>query len=163
MAPSPTGPPPKGPPPKGPPPSTDFRNATIENHWNDPPDAIFKKREATATDDANNSNNHDRESIAQAMRSILSQCEPCFTAGPNKRIFQDTQGRINGMLDELDKNEIPDRVVQSLSEFSQALQDKDWEKSLEIHTRLMTTEYDKHGNWLIGLKRLVDLAQKASA
>lgn len=44
-----------------------------------------------------------------------------------------------------------------------ALQDKNWEKSLEIHTRLMTTEYDKHGNWLIGLKRLVDLAQKASS
>ncbi|CDH54225.1 predicted protein [Lichtheimia corymbifera JMRC:FSU:9682] len=157
MAPSPTGPPPKGPPP-----STDFRNATIENHWNDPPDAIFKKREATTTDDGNN-NSHDRESIVQAMQSILSQCEPCFTAGPNKRIFQDTQGRINGMLDELDKNEIPDCVVQSLSEFSQALQDKNWEKSLEIHTRLMTTEYDKHGNWLIGLKRLVDLAQKASS
>ncbi|CDS11369.1 hypothetical protein LRAMOSA03632 [Lichtheimia ramosa] len=157
MSPSPTAPP-KAPPP----PSTDFRNATIENHWNDPPDAIFKKRERTAEENGNN-NKHDRDSIAQAMRSILGQCESCFTSGPNKRIFQDTQGRINGMLEELEKNEIPDRVVQSLNEFSQALQDKDWTKSLDIHTRLMTTEYDKHGNWLIGLKRLVDLAQKASS
>ncbi|KAI7878875.1 hypothetical protein K492DRAFT_208656 [Lichtheimia hyalospora FSU 10163] len=160
MSPSPTAPP-KGPPP--PPPSTDFRNATIENHWNDPPDAIFKKRDNTTAENGNNNNNHDHESIEQAMRSVLSQCEPYFTAGPNKRIFQDTQGRINGMLEELGKNEIPDRVVQSLGDFSQALQDKDWTKSLNIHTQLMTTEYDKHGNWLIGLKRLVDLAQKASS
>lgn len=26
----------------------------------------------------------------------------------------------------------------------------------------MTTQYESHGNWIVGLKRLVDLTEKAS-
>ncbi|KAG0167688.1 hypothetical protein DFQ29_000303 [Apophysomyces sp. BC1021] len=51
-------------------------------------------------------------------------------------------------------------VVRSLSALCQALQTKDWEKAKKIHTELMTSEYEKHGMWLTGLKRLMDLCQK---
>jgi hypothetical protein len=41
------------------------------------------------------------------------------------------------------------------------LEEKDWEKALTIHRQLMTTEYERHGSWLLGLKRLIDLSEKA--
>lgn len=41
-----------------------------------------------------------------------------------------------------------------------ALEDKDWETALTIHRQLMTTEYERHGSFLLGLKRLIDLSEK---
>ncbi|KAI9316727.1 hypothetical protein BX666DRAFT_1946304 [Dichotomocladium elegans] len=139
-------------------PTTDFRNITIENHWNDPPNAIFNKNSKPAVRDEQCCN-----TIADSLRSILSDCEREFTSGPNKRIFMDTKNRINILLTELDKQSIPDHVVHSLSDLCQALVEKDWERSIEIHTQLMTAEYDKFGSWLTGLKRLIDLSQKVSS
>jgi hypothetical protein len=43
-----------------------------------------------------------------------------------------------------------------------ALESKEYVKALEVQTQLMTTEYEKHGNWITGLKRLIDLTEKAS-
>jgi hypothetical protein len=43
------------------------------------------------------------------------------------------------------------------------LEAKEYSKALGIHTQLMTTEYERHGVWIVGLKRLIDLTEKASA
>lgn len=43
-----------------------------------------------------------------------------------------------------------------------ALESKEYAKALEVQTQLMTTEYGNHGNWITGLKRLIDLVEKAS-
>ncbi|KAI9498341.1 hypothetical protein BDB00DRAFT_867502 [Zychaea mexicana] len=140
------------------PPSVDFRNATIENHWNDPPHTIFKKASGEQLDKESS-----QDEIAEALTTVLNHCQPVFTSGPNKRVYADTAQRINGMLKEIENDEIFPHVMQSLAGLSKALETKDWETAKEIHTKLMTTEYEKHGGWLLGLKRLIDLYNKASS
>ncbi|KAL1931198.1 hypothetical protein VTP01DRAFT_10335 [Rhizomucor pusillus] len=140
-------------------PTTDFRNAIIENHWNDPPQTIFEKSK-----DANSGTAEmETKDVADTLTAILDQCQAKITSGPNKRVLADTTQRINGMLKELREEQISQHVLHSLSGLSHALQAKEWEKAAEIHTKLMTTEYDKHGSWLLGLRRLIDLHQKATS
>ncbi|KAI9277136.1 hypothetical protein BDA99DRAFT_127432 [Phascolomyces articulosus] len=138
------------------PPSVDFRNATIENHWNDPPHTIFKKK---SDEQLENDRSHDE--IVESLTTVLNHCQPVFTSGPNKRVYTDTAQRINGMLKEIDNGEIPPHVMQSLASLSK--ESKEWDTAKEIHTKLMTTEYEKHGGWLLGLRRLIDLYSKASS
>ncbi|ORY99235.1 hypothetical protein BCR43DRAFT_523219 [Syncephalastrum racemosum] len=146
------------PPPKAsaPPKASDFRTATIENHWNDPPKTIFRKPNEEEQEA------FDKEALTASLTTLLDACRSSFTEGSNKRIFDDTEQRIQRMEKEIQQEQIPSHVLWSLSELVEALQKKQWDQASTVHTRLMTTEYDKHGAWLIGLKRLIDLAQKAS-
>lgn len=105
-------------------------------------------------------------------------------SGPQKRIVDDTSRRIGTLLEELEKKELSNDVVKSLHTLTNgksiqvggmstqydsytclcvALEAKEYTKALEVHTQLMTTQYESHGNWIVGLKRLVDLTEKASA
>ncbi|GAA5797075.1 hypothetical protein HPULCUR_002454 [Helicostylum pulchrum] len=137
--------------------SSDFRTAVIENHWNDPPKKIFHK----SADHLNDTSNV--QDIANIISTSLTQCKSAFTTGPQKRIVDDTARRIEALLKQLENNEFSDEVVRSLHDLSQALESKEYAKALTVQTKLMTTEYDKHGNWITGLKRLIDLTEKASA
>ncbi|GAA5806921.1 hypothetical protein MFLAVUS_000270 [Mucor flavus] len=133
--------------------SSDFRTAVIENHWNDPP-----KKSTDHPDDTSNV-----QDIANIISTSLTQCKSAFTTGPQKRIVDDTTRRIEALLKQLENNELSDEVVRLLHNLSQALESKEYAKALTVQTKLMTTEYDKHGNWITGLKRLIDLTEKASA
>lgn len=106
-------------------------------------------------------------------------------SGPQKRIVDDTSRRIGILLEELEKKELSNDVVKSLHTLTNgksiqvdgmsmqydsyvyrlcvALEAKEYTKALEVHTQLMTTQYESHGNWIVGLKRLVDLTEKALA
>lgn len=43
-----------------------------------------------------------------------------------------------------------------------ALEGQEYAKAMQVQTQLMTTQYDAHGNWILGLKRLIDLTEKAA-
>ncbi|KAG2223053.1 hypothetical protein INT45_008254 [Circinella minor] len=133
-------------------PSVDFRNAAIENHW------IFKKK---SDEQLENDSSHDE--IVESLTAVLNYCQPIFTSGPNKRVYTDTAQRINSMLKEIDNDEIPPHIMQPLASLSKALESKEWDTAKEIHTKLMTTEYEKHGGWLLGLRRLIDLYSRATS
>ncbi|OAD02474.1 hypothetical protein MUCCIDRAFT_164403 [Mucor lusitanicus CBS 277.49] len=139
--------------PATPPPSSDFRTAVIKNHWNDPPKKIFHKN----TDDEDVT--LDVQEVSKTLSSKLELCKSTF----EKRIVDDTSRRIGTLLGELEKKELSNDVVKSLHTLTNALEAKEYTKALEVHTQLMTTQYESHGNWIVGLKRLVDLTEKASA
>ncbi|KAG2208177.1 hypothetical protein INT46_005852 [Mucor plumbeus] len=139
-----------------PPPPSDFRTAVIKNHWNDPPKKIFRKN----LDDLDVT--LDVQEVSKTLSSKLELCKTTFESGPQKRIVDDTSRRIGILLLELEKKELSNDVVKSLHTLTNALEAKEYSKSLEVHTQLMTTQYESHGNWIIGLKRLVDLTEKAS-
>ncbi|CEG64989.1 hypothetical protein RMATCC62417_01869 [Rhizopus microsporus] len=142
-----------------PPPSTDFRNTVIENHWNDPPKKIFNKNTTSET----SKECVDEKGIANIITSTLDTCKLQFQNGPQKRIIDDTDRRISVLIDQLNNQQLPQHIVHSLFTLTQALQTNNYKKALEIHTQLMLTEYDTHGNWITGLKRLIDLASSISA
>ncbi|SAL96390.1 hypothetical protein [Absidia glauca] len=136
-------------------PRSDFRNATIENHWNDPPKKIFHKSNHHEGDEL------DIEDLKTRLNALVKTCQASFTTGPNKRIADDTAKRIQAMLKDMDDEKVATNVIVAISDLCQGLEEKDWEKALTIHRQLMTTEYERHGSWLLGLKRLIDLSEKA--
>ncbi|KAI8643131.1 hypothetical protein BD408DRAFT_442835 [Parasitella parasitica] len=138
------------------PPSTDFRTAVIKNHWNDPPKKIFRKNSGDSDITL------DVQGVSNTLSSKLELCRTTFESGPQKRILDDTSRRITVLLGELEKKKLPNDVVKSLHTLTKALEENDYSKALEVHTQLMTTQYENHGNWLVGLRRLIDLTEKAS-
>ncbi|KAI8075935.1 uncharacterized protein B0P05DRAFT_588352 [Gilbertella persicaria] len=144
--------------PLPPPPSnSDFRTAVIKNHWNDPSMEIFRK-----TLDKPTIAILDYQNVSSILKAKLDLCKSTFDNGPQKRILDDTERRISILLDELEKKEFSNEVIESLNILSQALNKQEYTKAIEVHTQLMTTHYQKHGNWIVGLKRLVDLTEKAN-
>ncbi|KAI8977205.1 hypothetical protein BDF20DRAFT_913562 [Mycotypha africana] len=145
-------------PPPPPPPSSDFRNATIENHWNDPPKRIFcnqsedEQVELLSNDD-----------IQKALTQHFEICQKAFEEGPQSRVVKDTDGRLQELIKRLQTNGLSNVVLKSLSDILKALDAKQFNSALKIHTQLMTTDYDRNGHWLVGLKRLIDLSEKASS
>ncbi|KAI8093497.1 uncharacterized protein BX664DRAFT_384918 [Halteromyces radiatus] len=135
-------------------PRSDFRNATIENHWNDPPKKIFHKTNHQDDDGL------DKEELKTRLTILVETCRTAFTTGPNKRIVDDTSKRVQVMLKEIDDEKVTNNVIISINELCRGLEEKDWEKALTLHRQLMTTEYERHGSWLLGLKRLIDLSEK---
>ncbi|CAO3698087.1 unnamed protein product [Rhizopus microsporus] len=83
--------------------------------------------------------------------------DPPKKNGPQKRIVDDTDRRISVLIDQLNNQQLPQHIVHSLFTLTQALQTKNYKKAVEIHTQLMLTEYDTHGNWITGLKRMKSL------
>ncbi|KAF7721452.1 hypothetical protein EC973_004676 [Apophysomyces ossiformis] len=133
-------------------PLTDFRTATIENHWNDPPETIFQQTGNVQYDEL------ERNDIVIVFENVLKECQAKSSSGLNKRILDDTARRIQAMRTDIDNISL--HVMRLLSALCKALQAKDWETATRMHTDLMKTEYEKYGSWLTGLKRLIETYQK---
>ncbi|KAI7901127.1 uncharacterized protein BX663DRAFT_515036 [Cokeromyces recurvatus] len=138
------------------PPSSDFRTAVIKNHWNDPPKKIFHQ----ITDETHHDLN--KQEISIILSNKIELCKTAFENGPQKRIVDDTIRRIDNLLKELEDDQLTKQVSQLLYTLSKALESSEYTKALEIHTKLMTAHYENHGSWILGLKRLIDLTEKAS-
>lgn len=41
-----------------------------------------------------------------------------------------------------------------------ALEKRDFQGAIDMQVNMLTKAYDNHGQWLVGLKRLIDLDQK---
>nr|CAG8541528.1 963_t:CDS:2 [Entrophospora candida] len=133
---------------------TDFRTAAITNHWNDPPEKIFNKEVIK----------HDRQygisQITVILRKLLNDCKQFFVTGIDKRILVDTEKRIDLLFEKLEKYELPENVIVKLSQICECLESRDFANALTIQGNLMTTDFEKEGKWLLGIKRLIDLYKK---
>ncbi|ORX53207.1 hypothetical protein DM01DRAFT_1407956 [Hesseltinella vesiculosa] len=136
---------------------SDFRNAIFENHWNDPPKKIFHKNKDEELHDL------DLVQWQARLQALLENCQATFTTGPNKRILLDTNKRLQPLLETSQAEQFDKPVLVSVGQLCQALHEQEWDKASDIHQKLMTSEYERHGNWLLGMKRLIDLSQKAAA
>ncbi|CAH1761185.1 5557_t:CDS:2 [Entrophospora sp. SA101] len=75
--------------------------------------------------------------------------------GIDKRILVDTEKRIDLLFEKLEKYELPENVIVKLG-----LESRDFANALTIQGNLMTTDFEKEGKWLLGIKRLIDLYKK---
>ncbi|KAF8923231.1 hypothetical protein EDD21DRAFT_369629 [Dissophora ornata] len=129
----------------------DFRTAGIVNHWNDPPTQIFANKvqndESTA---------YDFGPMEEKLTAIIKECSANVPA-PQKRMFEDTTKRLQGLQDQMDKGTVKERVVVPLGDMIQALSSRSFTQCHAIHAKLMQTEFESEGKWLLGFKRLIDL------
>ncbi|KAI8997571.1 hypothetical protein BDB01DRAFT_771623 [Pilobolus umbonatus] len=99
--------------------------------------------------------------MSSILKEYLNMCMITFESGPNKRVVDDTANRINILITKIENKELPANVSKSVDQLCQALSDSKYKKAIEIHTLLMRTEYNNHGYWILGLKRLIDLTESA--
>ncbi|KAJ2960963.1 hypothetical protein NQZ79_g3711 [Umbelopsis isabellina] len=133
----------------------DFRSAIIDNHWNDPPTKIFSSAETIDVE-------VDSQIIHKVISETLLRCQENFKTGIQKRMVDDTTRRMNQLLKTIEDHGIEKDVLHSLCKLCQAMEKREFEGALELHVKLMTKAYDNQSQWLVGIKRLIDLDQKIS-
>ncbi|KAH7030308.1 hypothetical protein BKA57DRAFT_226484 [Linnemannia elongata] len=129
----------------------DFRTAAIDNHWNDPPTKIFEK--TAKKDDAAA---YDFGPMNETLTRIIKECSAHVPA-PQKRMFEDTTKRLQSLQEQMQNGTVKERVVVPLGEMIEALSSRSFAQCHAIHAKLMQTEFDSEGKWLLGFKRLIDL------
>ncbi|GJJ67871.1 hypothetical protein EMPS_00217 [Entomortierella parvispora] len=129
----------------------DFRTAGIEHHWNDPPTQIFAKKVQ-----AGEGAEHDFGPMKETLAKIIAECAVAVPAS-QKRMFEDTTKRLQALQEQMDKGTVKESVVVPLGEMIQALSTRSFAQCQAIHAKMMQTEFDSEGKWLLGFKRLTDL------
>ncbi|KAF9174441.1 protein transport protein S31 [Mortierella sp. AD011] len=129
----------------------DFRTAEIVNHWNDPPTQIFEKGAKNGESTA-----YDFGPMNTMLTAIIKECSANVPA-PQKRMFEDTTKRLQVLQDQMNNGTVNERVVTPLGDMIQALSSRSFAQCLAIHAKLMQTEFESEGKWLLGFKRLIDL------
>ncbi|KAF9361971.1 hypothetical protein BGX26_008143 [Mortierella sp. AD094] len=129
----------------------DFRTAEIVNHWNDPPTQIFEKDAKSGE-----STTYDFGPMNTTLTAIIKECSANVPA-PQKRMFEDTTKRLQALQEQMDNGTVNERVVAPLGDMIQALSSKSFAQCHAIHAKLMQTEFESEGKWLLGFKRLIDL------
>ncbi|KAG0370722.1 hypothetical protein BC939DRAFT_441176 [Gamsiella multidivaricata] len=135
----------------------DFRTAEIVNHWNDPPTQIFKKASQTEGAAA-----FDFVPMKETLATIIKECAANVPAS-QKRMFEDTTKRLQTLQEQMDNGTVKERIVAPLGEMIQALSSKSFTQCQAIHAKLMQTEFESEGKWLLGFKRLIDLYASLSS
>ncbi|KAF9987336.1 hypothetical protein BGZ65_004094 [Modicella reniformis] len=132
----------------------DFRTAEIVNHWNDPPTQIFEKKPQ-----GNGATAYDFGPMKEKLAAVIQECSPESLDVPvlQKRMFDDITKRLQVLQEQLDKGTVKERIVKPLSDMIQALSSGSFAECQAIHAKLMQTEFESEGKWLLGFKRLIDL------
>ncbi|KAF9432204.1 hypothetical protein BGZ76_011135 [Entomortierella beljakovae] len=129
----------------------DFRTAQIDNHWNDPPTKIFDRNTKSGE-----STSYDFSTMNSALTAVIKECSSSVPA-PQKRMFEDTVKRLQVLQEQMEQGTVKESVVIPLGDLIQALSSKTFTQCHSIHAKLMQTEFESEGKWLLGFKRLIDL------
>lgn len=76
----------------------------------------------------------------------------------------DTEKRLNILFDHLNNEDLlkPD-TVQEMVELSQHLQGKNYDAAQTLFTGLMKNKNDEGSNWMVGVKRLIQMSRATPA
>ncbi|KAL2920129.1 protein transport protein S31 [Polyrhizophydium stewartii] len=105
---------------------------------------------------------------------IIPAHQPCFTAlqkhldaykaaasSPNQhQTFRDVEKRINQLFDQLNNQDIPQDVVDKLALICKGLDTSDFSMAHNVQMDLMTKRFEVTGQWIVGVKRLIDAIQR---
>lgn len=76
----------------------------------------------------------------------------------------DTEKRLNILFDHLNNEDLlkPD-TVQEMVQLSQHLQNRSYDEAQALFTDLMKTKNDEGSNWMVGVKRLIQMSRATPA
>ncbi|KAJ3159371.1 hypothetical protein HDU86_001689 [Geranomyces michiganensis] len=97
--------------------------------------------------------------VASSVRAEMDRVRG--SAGPaQKRMMDDTAKRIDNLYERLNADLLPPHVLALAVQLANALVARDFASATNATTTLMTTSFDQEGKWVLGLKRLVEMAQR---
>ena len=98
--------------------------------------------------------------VVQTLQALSAKCNAFNLAPMDKRKMEDVAKRLGGLEAKLATGEISTAVFGSLSELCRALAGGDVQTALNIHVAITTSDWADNGQWLMGLKRLIEMVTK---
>ncbi|CAM9015011.1 unnamed protein product, partial [Wickerhamomyces anomalus] len=99
------------------------------------------------------------QNIYQSLSKELEQVKPSIPEKFNKQVL-DTEKRLNILFDHLNNEELLTQpTIDLLNSLIDSLNIKDYQTALNIHIDLMTNHSHEGGNWLVGIKRLIQFSE----
>ncbi|KAJ3332841.1 hypothetical protein HDU76_012905 [Blyttiomyces sp. JEL0837] len=97
--------------------------------------------------------------ILVAMTSAMELVKGSVTNASQQRIVDDTDKRLEELMERLGEEKIPDILVAQLILLSNALNSKNGREASNVSMQLtlMSTNHPEDSHWIVGSKRLVEL------
>ncbi|KAJ9665574.1 protein transport protein S31 [Coniosporium apollinis] len=154
----PAGPPRAGPPPGGPPPAAapESRPSTAQSQRAVPAAAKYPPGDRSHI-----------PSASQPIFEILNKdMQRVKSRAPQNFMPQvlDTEKRLNILFDHLNNEDLlkPD-TISEMNELAQHLQARNYDQAQALFTDLMTNKTDEGSNWMVGVKRLIQMSRATPA
>ncbi|KAJ3219668.1 hypothetical protein HDU67_010030 [Dinochytrium kinnereticum] len=133
--------------------------------WNDPPNLIgvASKKAAAAQPAAAPTptmSDVDAGMIGSAMVTAMTVIKQAAAADPSqRRIVDDTDKRLEELLERLGTQSIPNPVMIQLSKVAAAVNSRDipGASAASVQLTLLSTAHSSEARWILGVKRLIEL------
>ncbi|KAI8823184.1 uncharacterized protein EV422DRAFT_566042 [Fimicolochytrium jonesii] len=99
--------------------------------------------------------------LYDGLQKYMGILKGASTAPQQKRVYDDSEKKINILYDQLNAEEVPADVVGKMIELVKALDAHAYPTATNIQVDLMTTRYEVTSKWLLVVKRLIDAAERA--
>lgn len=119
-----------------------YQYKAVVNGWNDPP---VRSESGSET----------KVDVSRVVKVLMSSIS-LVRNGPNLRLVQDTEKRIDFLVGEL--SGMNHRLLKGLDEICTGIESGDWKGTRARITDMMMTDQEQ-SRWLVGLKRMVDLLE----
>lgn len=96
--------------------------------------------------------------VFEVLNSELQRVKPNVPQTFQKKVI-DTERRLNILFDHLNNEDLASDTVSSMVTLSQALAAKDFDGAQQLHLELLTTKPEECGQWMVGVKRLIEIAR----
>lgn len=96
--------------------------------------------------------------VFEILNSELQRVKPNVPQTFQKKVI-DTERRLNILFDHLNNEDLESDTVSSMVTLSQALAAKDFDGAQQLHLELLTTKPEECGQWMVGVKRLIEIAR----
>ncbi|KAJ3044138.1 hypothetical protein HDV00_003242 [Rhizophlyctis rosea] len=97
--------------------------------------------------------------IVAGLTAILDHVKSSVDAS-QQRMVDDTEKRLDNLFERLASEQVQRVVLAKLVTLVRSLNARDFMTCNAVAQDLMTTSFDQEGKWVVGLKRLVELAQR---
>jgi len=104
----------------------------------------------------------DMQPVVQTLLNVYNRCASAATQRQAKLKIEDVSKRVGQLFQKLNARDVSPAVCEKLSHLCQALAHGDFKTATDIQVQLTTTDWDEHGTWIVGVKRLIE-ACKAPA
>jgi len=99
------------------------------------------------------------QNIYQTLSKEFETVKPGIPEKFNKQVI-DTEKRLNILFDHLNNEDLlTEPTIELLNKLADSLSSKDFTTALNIHLDLLTNHSHEGGNWLVGIKRLIQFSE----
>jgi protein transport protein SEC31 len=102
---------------------------------------------------------HQHKPIHEVLLRTLNTCKPLVPPA-QKKMLADVERRFNLLFDRLNNQQVSEPACSLLLQFTQLIQAKKWNDAISIQQNLLTQHSSQGTNWILGLKRLVEICSR---